>query len=179
MTHEELDWMPLHGVIAHVEAAVQCPRGKAIELVREAMYSLKVRSQTVCGSPGWIVSTSPDGNERFHSDGGNRTEVWREDVLREWSEHSRHQPSLVQTACKVPRRGPRPIEEGIVLSIDRLWPDGIPVGLRAKERDKSIAADLKKNGASVPDNISRPVQRALREHPRLRATPGETPKPAR
>jgi hypothetical protein len=44
---DESDWMPLSGVIAHVEATQHCYRERAIVLVYEAIYGLKVQSRTV------------------------------------------------------------------------------------------------------------------------------------
>lgn len=165
MANDESDWMPLDGVVAHVEATQHCYRERAIALAREAIVGSKVRSRTVRGAPDWIKSHLPDGREIFFSNYGRGIEVWREDVLREWPERSR--PALAQPTSNIPLRHRRPIEEGVVQAIRDLWPNGIPGGLKAKERNNRIIARLKENGASVPGDVSKAVQRALRAHPEL------------
>ena len=162
---DELDWMPLGGVIAHVEAAQHCYRERAIVLVREAIDGLKVQSRTVSASPYWIESHLPDGKEIFFDMG---IEVWRVDVLREWPERSQLQPPPAQTTSNTPPRRRRPRTEGIVQAIRNLWPNGIPVALIAKERDNEIHAWFKEHGVTVPENISRQIQRVLNTHPELR-----------
>ena len=56
MANDESDWMPLDGVVAHVEATQHCYRERAIALAREAIVGSKVRSRTVRGAPDWIES---------------------------------------------------------------------------------------------------------------------------
>jgi hypothetical protein len=158
--NDESDWMPHPAVIAHVEATQHCYRERAIVLVREAIDGLKVKSRTVSDSPYYIESQLPGEGEIFFSSYGKGIEVWREDVLREWPEHSH--PPAAQSASNAQRTRPRPIEEGVVQAIRDLWPNGIPGGLKAKERNNKIIARLEENGASVPTDVSRAVQRALK-----------------
>jgi hypothetical protein len=49
---------------------------------------------------------------------------------------------------------------GIEEAIDQLWPNGIPNGLSAKERNNAILGQLKVNNSSIPGE--RMIQRALR-----------------
>jgi hypothetical protein len=51
---------------------------------------------------------------------------------------------------------------GILEAIEQLWPDGMPKGLTAKDRNKAILDRLVNNGSSIPRAIERAVQRALR-----------------
>jgi hypothetical protein len=160
MADDESDWMPYPDVVAHVEAIQHCYRERAIALVWEAIVSSKVKSRTVSDSPYYIESELPGTGEIYFSSYGRGIEVLREDVLREWPEHPR--PPSVQPASKVPLTRPRPIEEGVIQAILDLWPNGLPVGLRAKDRNNQILARLKKNEASVPTDVSKAVQRALK-----------------
>jgi hypothetical protein len=52
---------------------------------------------------------------------------------------------------------------GIAEAIKQLWPNGIPTGLSAKERDNSISKQLGFNGSSVPHDLPRAVQRVLQK----------------
>lgn len=52
--------------------------------------------------------------------------------------------------------------KGVLEAIHQLWPDGIPNGLTAKDRDNAIRDQLSKTGGSVPQDLARAVQRALR-----------------
>jgi hypothetical protein len=165
MADDESDWMPYPAVVAHVVATQHCYRERAVVLVREAIDGLRVKSRTVSGSPYYTESQLPGGEEIFFSSYGKGIEVWREDVLREWPERSRPPPA--QPTSNIPLRHPRPIEEGVVQAIRDSWPNGIPAGLKAKERNNRIIARLKENGASVPGDVSKAVQRALRAHPEL------------
>jgi hypothetical protein len=57
--------------------------------------------------------------------------------------------------------------QGIAEAIDRLWPDGPPKGLTAKERNQAIIKELGKRGCSTPKNwetaIPRAIQRVLKK----------------
>jgi hypothetical protein len=161
MANDESDWMPLDRVIAHVEATQHCYRERAIALVREAIDGL--RSRTVSGALSWLESHLPDGSEIFFSNYERGIEVRREDVLLKWPERSR--PPRAQPTSNVPLGHRR--ENGVVQAIRDLWPNGIPGGLNAKERNNRIITQLKKNGASVPRDVPKAVQRALRAHPEL------------
>jgi hypothetical protein len=59
------------------------------------------------------------------------------------------------------KTGPGAKTRGIEEAIDQLWPNRIPEGLSAKDRDNKIVAQLKINQSSVPKNIARAVQRVL------------------
>ena len=52
--------------------------------------------------------------------------------------------------------------QGILEAIDQLWPNGIPKGLVAKDRDNAIRRRLEENKSSVPQNLARAVKRALK-----------------
>jgi hypothetical protein len=54
-------------------------------------------------------------------------------------------------------------ERGVADAIAALWPDDIPAGLAAKERNKAVAKWLRKNGCSVPTDVGRSVQRVRRK----------------
>jgi hypothetical protein len=166
MIEGEEAWTPLYEAVEFVEAKQCCHRERAIALVREALEAGQLRSRTVAGPPLWVVTRGPDGSERFHSDGGERIEVLREDVLQLWQEGK--QPAVRKKA--VPKR-PKPVEEGILEAIRALWPNGIPRGLKAKQRDNQIHKWLKDNGRSVgkdpSPSLSRVVQRVLKAHPEL------------
>jgi hypothetical protein len=157
-------------VVAHVEATQHCYRERAIALAREAINGLKVKSKTVSGTPYYIESRLPDEEEIFFSSYGRGIEVWREDVLREWSERTQQRSSPVQTASSstMPRRR-RPREAGIIQAIRDSWPDGIPENLIPKDRNNKIYAWHEEHGIKIPKdkNISRQIQRALQEHPKL------------
>jgi hypothetical protein len=51
---------------------------------------------------------------------------------------------------------------GIENAIDRLWPNGSPEGLSAKDRNRAILDQMGRDGSSKPANPERAVQRALR-----------------
>jgi hypothetical protein len=58
------------------------------------------------------------------------------------------------------RRGPK--SRGIAEAIDALWPNGLPEGLGAKDRNRAIIEWLKDAGYSVPRNPERAIQRELK-----------------
>jgi hypothetical protein len=152
MNDDDSDWMSLHEAADYVEATVQCYRQKAIDLLREAADNLKLKSRTINSTPTWALSIV-DGQEAYHSDAGARIEVYRKDVLRLWPE-STSMPLKIRTS---------PISDGIRLALNALWPNGIPAGLRAKERDNQIREWLKSNKISIATDISRAVQRVLKK----------------
>jgi hypothetical protein len=49
----------------------------------------------------------------------------------------------------------------VIQAIEQLWPEGVPAGLSAKDRNKRILEWLRTNGLSVPLNPERAIQRAL------------------
>ena len=151
MNDEDSDWISLDEAASYVEVTKGCYREKAIDLLRQAADGLKLKSRTITNSPPrWNVSVVA-GNERFHSDGRQRIELYRKDVL-----------ALCESKSTPPKIGSGAISDGIHLAIKDLWPNGIPKGVRAKERDNEILEWLKQNDKSIPTNISRAVQRALK-----------------
>lgn len=47
-------------------------------------------------------------------------------------------------------------------AINQLWPDEIPKGLSAKDRNRAILDQIRKNGGSIPADPERAIQRALK-----------------
>src|SRR4029077_17018416 len=88
-----------------------------------------------------------------------------EDVLRLWQE-ARQPP-----APKALPKRTRPVEEGIIEAIRALWANGIPRGVKPKQRDNDVHKWLKTNARSVgtdaSPSFSRAVQRVLQKHPEL------------
>jgi hypothetical protein len=84
-------------------------------------------------------------------------EFCREDVLRIWP--------ATQSVPIQPNSKKRPVTHAIHEAIKHLWPDGIPQGLKAKERNNQIAKWAEENGRSCPFEelaLARAVQRALK-----------------
>jgi hypothetical protein len=50
---------------------------------------------------------------------------------------------------------------GVAQALDHIWPDKIPEGLSAKERNNTVRAWLVANRLSVPYDIAKAIQRAL------------------
>jgi hypothetical protein len=65
---------------------------------------------------------------------------------------------------------PRPIYNGIDEAIGAIWPDGIPAGLKSKDRDRKIRAWLESNRCTPPassQSLTRGIQRVLRDRRRI------------
>jgi hypothetical protein len=75
---------------------------------------------------------------------------------------ARFQPRGAERAIKKVTQGAK--TKGILEAINRLWPHGIPKGLSGKERNNAIRAQLEKSHASIPQDLPRVVQRALKAH---------------
>jgi len=73
---------------------------------------------------------------------------------------ARFQPRGVDRASRKVTPGAK--TKGILEAINRLWPHGIPKGLSGKERNNAIRAQLEKSHASIPRDLPRVVQRALK-----------------
>jgi hypothetical protein len=58
--------------------------------------------------------------------------------------------------------GPGAKTRGIVEAIGQLWPNEIPKGLSAKERNRAIIDRMKLNKSSIPKNPERAIQRVLK-----------------
>ena len=120
MNDEDSDWNPLDEATTYVEVTKKCYREKAIDLLREAADGLKLKSRPVNPSPRWIECHIA-GEKVFYSDGGQRIELHRKDVL-----------ALCESKSTPPKIRSGAISDWIHLAINDLWPDGIPAGVRAK-----------------------------------------------
>lgn len=82
-------------------------------------------------------------------------EIRREDVFRTWPTVQYHKQA--------------PIREGISEAKEALWPNGIPKGLKAKERDNRVGQWLETKGYSVPsgNGLSRAVQRVIKRNAKI------------
>jgi hypothetical protein len=156
MNDHDSDWISLYEAATYVAATMKCHRDKAIDLLRQAAVNLKLKSRTVTSSPKWVVSEF-GGKEVFYSDWGKRIEVSRKGVLELCAELQKD--AAASTPSEI---GSGAISDGILLAIDDLWPDEIPKGLRAKDRNKKILEWLKDNKKSIPTDLSKAVQRVLR-----------------
>jgi hypothetical protein len=165
MVEDEGTWIDVYDVIKFVETTQHCYRKRAEKLVRDALDSGQARSRTVKGAPRWLKVTAY-GGERYYPDLGPRTELLQEDVFRLWQEGK--QPPPAQKT--VPERK-RPVQEAILDAIGALWANGIPRGLKPKERDNQIhkwcIENKKSVGKDATPSFSRAVQRLLKEHPEL------------
>jgi len=150
-----LDWMSFHDALAHVEATQKCYQELAIRLLQQATDGLKIRSRTVQSSPRWVESGA-----KVYLDNGTDLQFCREDVLELWPEQ--------QKEAAVPRRsriGSGAISVGIRLALVELFPDGVPEGLRAKERNEQVVQWLKEHNKSIPRDVPKAVQRELKRAP--------------
>jgi hypothetical protein len=80
-------------------------------------------------------------------------DVMRASVLRIWPVRTDAPVPVVvkpETKRSHETARPRPIHDGIKKAIDAIWPDGVPAGLKSKERDLQIRAWLGSNRHSVP-----------------------------
>jgi hypothetical protein len=75
-----------------------------------------------------------------------------------------NEPSLVRLKKQPKRSG---TGWAVLDAIDRLWPDKIPKGLSAKERNQQVLEQLKRDKSSIPKDLAKAVQRALQKR-RLR-----------
>ena len=144
------DWMSFDDALAHVEATQNCYRELAIRLLQRAADSLKIRSRTVQGSPRWV-----ELGDKYHSDNGIDLQFRREDVLKHWPEQQKE-----VAAPRRSRSGAKTV--AVELALDALYPGGVPEGLTAKERDKQVLQWLTDQGKSIPSDIAKAVQRALK-----------------
>jgi hypothetical protein len=144
------DWMSFHDALAHVEATQKCYQELAIRLLQQAADSLKIRSRTVQGPPRWVES-----GDNYYSDKGIDLQFCREDVLKHWPEQQKEAPVPGRS-----RRGANSV--AIDSALADLWPRGVPEGLRAKERNEQIVQRLKDRNESIPGDLPKAVQRALK-----------------
>lgn len=78
-------------------------------------------------------------------------ELWSADVTRVLC---KKEPAVTSGAGAKTR--------GIANAIERLWPNGIPNGLSAKDRNRAILDQMGRDGNSIPANPERAIQRLLR-----------------
>jgi hypothetical protein len=88
-------------------------------------------------------------------------EVKVADLVRIFSLSDSTKPVPPKPAEQIPKPAfnRRAKRDGIRLAINALWPEGIPKGLTAKDRDRQINEWLKAKGLSISDR--RTIQRAL------------------
>jgi hypothetical protein len=179
MIHDqEQDWMLLYDVVDHVAGTQNCYRERAVKLVQDALDSLKVKSRTV-DRPQALVRSFIRGSEIFHEPPGEVIEVWREDVLRLWPDVTDAQsaPPATQKSSERPKSlGPK--MKGVLSAIRTLWPDGIPAGLTATDRNNKIMSFLEERELSRPNSmeaLDKLVQRLRDPHPELwrEGSPGQ------
>jgi hypothetical protein len=85
----------------------------------------------------------------------------REQVMRQWpSGGGAPLPNDLDS-----KSGPGAKTRGIARAIGQLWPNDIPDGLTAKDRNKAILGWLRENNCSVPSQPERAIQRVLKSRP--------------
>jgi hypothetical protein len=162
MIDKESDWISLDTAVAYVEATLQCYHEKSVDLVRQAVNNLKVKSKTVNSLPRWIVSNIA-GQEIFHSDGGKRIEIWRKGLLELFPQRQNSAVQWAPPEIGSAQRRVQPISDGIALAIKELWPEGIPKLLRAKDRNDKVHEWLISRGIiGKSEDVSRTIQRVLK-----------------
>ena len=129
----------------------------------------------------WRVAHGSNGTNLC---GYRNVQVFRDDMLRVFDAEvstptapDRELPEVVNSvaasgvtedqaeqACVVPKSksGTGAKAQGISEAISQLWPDQIPKGLSAKDRNKAIIDRMRQNGSSIPLSPERAIQRALR-----------------
>lgn len=109
-----------------------------------------------------IPSTASKGGEPAYHRVIHDVLLPREQVVRQWPSDRRsplpdNRPSAVGSKAGL---GAKAL--GIEQAIQQLWPNGIPQGLSAKDRNRRILVWLKSNGCSVPKSPERAIQRVLK-----------------
>jgi len=89
-------------------------------------------------------------------------EVRKSDVTRVLCSHEDSFRDQQTIAIHAPRLGTGAKTRGIEQAITELWPDGVPKGLIAKERDEAIVEWLRERKLSIPTNPARAIQRVLK-----------------
>ena len=107
---------------------------------------------------GTVIFSAADSPRPF--------KVIRENMLRIWSQEEVDNPNAKsgETLNTGARQRSAPVLTGVCNAAKELWPDGIPNTLKAKERNKMIADQIKLKGGSVPSDggLARAVQRAIK-----------------
>jgi hypothetical protein len=144
--------MSFHDALAYVEARRQCYEDLAIDLLRQAAHDLKIRTRVVQSSPRWVVS-----GDKYYEDDGRDLQFCREDVLELWPQQQKEAAAL--------RRGANSV--ALDLALDDLWHGKVPEGLRAKERNEQVLQWLKDHNKTIPGDLPKAIQRALKraKHP--------------
>ena len=125
-------WMSFHDTLAYVEATKE---DIAIRLLQQAAHDLKIGTRVVQSPPRWVVS-----GDKYCEDDGRDLQFCREDVLKLWPQQEKEAAAPSRS-----RIGGGAISVGVRLALDALWPDGVPEGLRAKDRDTQVVQWLKDN----------------------------------
>jgi len=147
------DWMSFHDALAHVEATQKCYEELASRLLKQAADSRKVKSRTFQGPPAWDILPG----DIYIPNDGRDLQFCREDVLRLWPEQQKEVTASTRSRIKSGANS-----MGVRSALDALWPGGVPEGLRAKDRNKAVHKWLKDNNKSIPGDIAKAVQRALK-----------------
>ena len=124
MIDEESNWISIYEAIDYVEATQQCHRGIAVDLVRQAVNNLQLKSRTA-NSPSWI-EWHVAGEQRFVPNSGERIEVSRKGLLELFPERQNDAMQSAPAEIGSARRRLQPISDGIALAIKELWPEEIP-----------------------------------------------------
>ena len=151
MIDDSSKWVSFHNAVAYVEATQQCHEELAIELLRQATHSLKIRTRTVQSSLRWVIS----GDKRYLDDGKD-LEFCHKDVLELW-------PTRQEVATRpTPPKSKGAVWNGILAAIDEIGRNVI-ITLRAKDRNRKINDWLKSRGIiGQHDDATRTIQRVLR-----------------
>ena len=173
-------WMPGKEAIVYIRTIKKCTTKRAIEQLRLAIVHRAVGAiladmkKPPIGSSGPISVPSDsiptremwktaqikaNGTVLFSDADSPRVfQVIRENVLRIWAKDD-----FGHLSAK-PFRKSAPVKTAVLRAINQLWPDGIPAGLKAKERNRKIAAQIKLNEDSIPSDggLARAVQRAIK-----------------
>ena len=107
-------------------------------------------------------ASGQDGEPGYHR-GITDVLLRREQVVRQWPSGGRAAPTSNDRSADLDSKlGPGAKTRGIAGAIDELWPNKIPKGLTAKDRNSAIIEWLVENGCSVPTNPERAIQRVLK-----------------
>jgi hypothetical protein len=90
-------------------------------------------------------------------------ELFRADVTNVLCSSKRENHDGPARAASKSKSGAGAKARGIGEAINQLWPEGIPKGLSAKERNKAIIDWLSTHGYSQPTNPERAIQRVLKQ----------------
>ena len=108
-----------------------------------------------------LSASAQDGEPGYHR---VITEVLlpREQVVHQWPSSGRAPLPNDRSTDLDSKSGPGAKTRGIAQAIGQLWPNGIPKGLSAKDRNRAVIDWLGANGSSVPLSPERAIQRVLK-----------------